>query len=200
MMTTHVKRFIEQHIDLIENNQFTELYDAAVNYFQVYADIGELTHILESSGIHPLEHMNKIPRNYYDSSEESAFSIPNNIKQISEVAFCGSDIEKIIIPGNVSDIFSHAFDYCTSLTSVVCEEGVEFIGESCFEDCASLANVVLPKSLVAMEAFVFLRAKELTTIHYNGTVDDWEEVDLSEQTFNGSSIRKIICSDGEVTR
>ena len=199
-MTTHVKRFIEEYIDLIENKAFTELYNAANGYFKVAADIGELTYVLESSGINPLLHMTKIPRNYYDSSEKSSLIIPANIKQINPVAFCGSDLEQITIPSNVTDIFSHAFDYCTSLTSVICEEGVEFIGERCFEDCASLKHITLPKSLVAMEAFVFLRAKELTVIHYTGTVADWDEVDISEQTFNGSSVTKIICSDGEITR
>lgn len=91
----------------------------------------------------------------YFTSENIAVVIPGEY----------SGLQKVTIPGSVTldgttypvkAVGTRAFNNCTSLDSLIIEEGVETIGNSAFEACYNLRYLVLPEGLktIGSRAFV----------------------------------------------
>ena len=199
-MHPNVREFIEKHIDIIESEDFTRLYDLAIVKLPNYEmRMGELTKVLLDADINPLNHMTSVPDYYYSEFETSeAPHVPNNITEIGEFAFFNCDFETITIPSSVKKVRTSAFDFCTSLKTVIIEEGLESIGGNCFTDCTSLSQITLPKSLKRLAGSVFNRCPNLTTLKYNGTLDEWYNIEYYPNTFNGSSLTTLVCTDRTV--
>ena len=73
---------------------------------------------------------------------------------------------KLVIPGIYEGwkviVGPMAFRFCTGLTTVTIEEGVEHIGDCAFVGCSSLTNVTLPSTLQTVGSGAF---SELTSLH-----------------------------------
>lgn len=52
-----------------------------------------------------------------------------------------------------------------SLKAVTVEEGIQYIGEACFEDCTMLKNISLPQSLLCIDNGAFHGCKAMTEIN-----------------------------------
>lgn len=199
-MKPKIKEFIEKYIPVINNNDFTFLYNHALDELDDESYIGELTFALNQAGIDPLEHMSSIPSDYYNSyPAKSIPPIPSHITAIMSQAFFDSEVTSIRVPGNVTILRETAFDYACELKTVVIEEGVSYIRESCFIDCGSLENVYLPASLITLGNRAFTRCYELKEIHYAGTVDRWKKLFTDNLMFKDSNVTVIHCADGDIT-
>ena len=75
-----------------------------------------------------------------------------------------SELQKVTIPGSVTldgsaysvkAVGSRAFTNCTSLDSLIIEEGVETIGNSAFEYCPNLRYLILPEGLKTIGSRAF---------------------------------------------
>ena len=71
--------------------------------------------------------------------------------------------EYVIKDGTVI-IANHAFEDCTSLTSVVIPDSITTIGSSAFWDCDSLTSVVMPDSVATIGSHAFYDCDSLTNI------------------------------------
>lgn len=92
----------------------------------------------------------------------------------NHVFFNNDLLISIEIPNGATSIGKGAFAYCDLLTSVIIGNDVKEIFDA-FHDC-----------------------KKLTSITYNGTVEEWEKIKkYSDWNYNVSAT-KVICSDGEV--
>lgn len=165
-ITPYLKTFLnrEDIKDLLNNNEFTKLYEACA-----YSDRTYLTTILKEAGINPLPYLKYIPDNF----------MTNN-----------PDIEIIKIPAQCSGIGEEAFGRCISLTKVLFEEGnnlrgikrsafyethikfidlpysLEFIGEFAFSHCdLSTFNIVASNPLI-IGSNAFSSNKNLTKVHF----------------------------------
>ena len=169
------KVFIEQHINLITENQFEDLYRTALKEHVVIED---LTNSLLKADIHPLEHMSYIPQEFFYKSTTSVdgFIVPNNITAIRERAVYETDLTEIVIPEGVDSIYTYAFARCKELLFVTLPHSIEFIDRAVFTGCNFLSEV-----------------------RYNGTVEEWNNIDRHDKWLSVSGILtvKVVCKDGE---
>ena len=73
--------------------------------------------------------------------------IPRSVTKIDNKAFSGSGIEKVKIPGSVTDIGTNSFEKNNSLVKVLLQKGLKNIGNSAFISCLNLVEIEFPEGL-----------------------------------------------------
>lgn len=165
-MNAKHKKYIEQNIELIENDDWEKFFKKAPQ------GIGEALYIAKIDFMTVLGY---IP--------SYAF------------AFC-SNLTSINIPNSVTSIGSNAFFGCDSLTSVTIPNSVAIIGTDAFCHCSSLTSITIPDSVTSISSFVFMGCSSLTSINFQGTKAQWNKITLGSSWNYGSSITQVICTDG----
>ena len=104
-----VSPYIENNIELIDDDNFTELYERAdswitedFEYLKPY-----LTDYLLSCDINPLEYMKKVPSEYTNGWRELSIKIPDNIEIIEPESLNSHILKHIILPKNLQKISLH---------------------------------------------------------------------------------------------
>ena len=162
-MTEKIKKFILDNEDLINSNEWEEVYRKAD--VKLGLDKGRFTETLLRASIHPEYYLEHIPKFFLFESDIKSFSIPNHITSIDESAFhsCSSLID-IEIPSNITSIGNCAFYKCSSLTSMIIPDSVANIGYSAFSSCQSLADVVIGNSVEIINDYAFSWCRSLLSI------------------------------------
>ena len=74
-----------------------------------------------------------------------------------------------------------AFSYCTSLTKIVLEEGVETIGAGAFAYCDNIDSIYIPKTVIQIDSpLIITQLEEISTTLYcqNGAdTSNWASLD-----------------------
>ena len=113
-MNESILNFLKNNQELLKSNNFEELYTKAL---REWISIGELTQTFYHADIDPLKYMNNIPKKYlFKADNVDGFKIPNNIRNIGELAFYKTDISSIEIPEGVEYIASKCFSCCDNLS------------------------------------------------------------------------------------
>ena len=81
-----------------------------------------------------------------------------------------------IIPNSVANIGNGAFFGCTGLTSIVIPEGLISIGSGAFAGCSDLTSITIPSSVTSIFS-PFGGCRNLTTINYTGTQEQWNAIE-----------------------
>lgn len=173
-MTPELKEFIENSIELIEGNNFVEIYEDLaydINPGSTAQEqmIGEFTTCMLEADIDPLPHLPYIPVAYLFGQNVSYFGIPTHVDSIGNGAFQESDLEEIIIPSNISVIGIKAFCTCESLTSVTIDDGCTIIGDYAFMYCDNLEEIFIPASVTTIMHDVFHDCDKLTIFCKKGS-------------------------------
>lgn len=173
-MTAELKEFIENNIDLIEANNFVEIYDDLAyditpGYGTQEQMIGEFTTCMLDADIDPLPHLSYIPTAYLYGQNVSFFGIPNHVNYIGQYAFQESDLEEIVIPSSIKVIAIKAFCTCESLKRVIIEDGCTIIGDYAFMYCDSLEEIFIPASVTTIMNDVFYNCDKLTIFCKKGS-------------------------------
>ena len=118
-----------------------------------------------------------IENSAFDMSDLSKISFEEDceLALIQNNAFSETRIEEFICPNGLMHLDSEVFKDCTSLNKFILNNNIQSIGRSCFSGCANL--------------------KEL---YFNGTKDEFENVDLDDLWLANSEIKEIICHNGVV--
>jgi len=74
------------------------------------------------------------------------------------------------IPGSATSIGDSAFQNCASLSSVVIPDGVTNIGNSAFNSCTSLTQVNIPNSVINIGSSAFYSCTSLTNVNVGSGV------------------------------
>ena len=112
-------------------------------------------------------------------------------------------LTNIIIPETVTNdtityrvtgISSHAFEDCSSLTSISIPNSVTTIGNSAFYDCSSLESITIPNSVTSIESYTFAGCSSLTSINIPNSVTS-----IYGRAFENCSSLKSITIPNSVT-
>ncbi len=112
-------------------------------------------------------------KQYYSSTDYYYFYIPSSLQsvtitnatQIPSHAFYGcSSLTCITIPDSVTTIGEYAFYNCTSLTSVTIPNSVTTIGDSAFVNCDNLTSISIPDSVTKFGNYAFANCDNLTSV------------------------------------
>lgn len=139
-MTNEVKDFIEQNIELIDMEFFELLYHKASHTFNGGAkEIGELTAVLQSVGIFPLEYMSTVPNFFVFNKDIKKIIIPSNIKSLRPFALFRGDLSltdegfnefRVLYEGTVDQWFKLAdrqytfSNFAGQVKAIECSDGI----------------------------------------------------------------------------
>lgn len=161
------------------------------------------------------------------SGDETRVVIPRQFEGVNVVSIAGgafrncSLLYAVEIPDTVTEIGAYAFEGCANLTDLVIWEGLVTIGNCAFNNCMSLRTVSIPDSVTRICEEAFARCRILTNlvigngveiieksafgycdslegIIYEGTSDEWEEIEKDSLWSDSSVIEYISCSDTTV--
>lgn len=163
--------FIEKYIDLIDKNDFDELFYKCIDEGN---DIISLREALEEAEIEPLDYIDYIPDSYFLG--------------------CQYLIE-IVLPNNIQSIHADAFHYCDSLEKITLSKNLCDIGERSLSYCGSLKYIELPKNLEFIHSNAF-EASKIQKCRYLGTVDQFKEIEFGDLIFFSCPLKHIDCDDG----
>ena len=119
------------------------------------------------------------------NNELSEVTIPEGITTIGNGMFAGSnELKSITIPNTVTSIGDKAFDSCRQLKSITIPGGVTSIGDNAFSNCDQLGSVIMPKSVksIGEDAFSYAGSSEGVNIYYEGTEEDWNNIEKTSLT------------------
>lgn len=213
-MEQDTKLFIEKHIELIEENQFDDLY-SLVRHEDI--DCSDFTDALYKAGIQPLDYMTYVPNRFAAKiNTVQEYVIPDGIKKIEAFAFDGNALKRVTFPETLEELKRGCFSFCKNLT-LIDTKHVEYISEDVFIGCTSLNTLITSANVI--DKFAFKDCMNLKNIHisnaistimygafnhvpateiyYGGTKFEWSYVTLSDN-WKDRTLRKIICTDGEV--
>lgn len=80
---------------------------------------------------------------FYKSTNVENLILPNTLITIGEEMFYQSKLKTVVIPANATTIGNSAFEQCASLISIDIPANVETIGTAVFWGCSSLTTVTL---------------------------------------------------------
>ena len=125
-----VKQFIEENINLIDDNDFTSLYEKAQQYLtEEYEDclVPYLTEALLECDINPLSYMNKVPKRYLQKSSLKYLDIVEPIAYIDSDTLSCPLLETLQIPKTLTNLDLDNFYQNKNLTIIYPGDSKEFL-------------------------------------------------------------------------
>ena len=108
-------------------------------------------------------------------------------------AYLGNGGE-VIIPEEVTEIGTSAFQNCTALTKVTIPESVTTIGNSAFRGCTGLTEVTIPKSVTTIEGYAFYGCTGLVEIAFSEGLQE-----IKERAFSGCTALRAVTFPASLT-
>ena len=105
--------------------------------------------------------------------------------------------QNTVIPSSVTSI-EFAFQWCSSLKSIVIPDGVTIIGVCSFSECTSLEMVEIPKTVTEIQRYAFEECTALVSITYRGTMQEWEQIKKGDMWNFMVPAEVIHCVDGDI--
>lgn len=143
----------------------------------------------------------------YQCTSLESVKLSNNLQFIGYGALSSCTLlEVITLPNTITTIKGHSFRNCISLKSINFPEGLLYIGGNdnyemqsyAFEGCTSLTQIDLPHSLLAIGGWSFDDCTNISSINYNGTIEEWGNVYKGTAWARGVATTVVHCTDGDV--
>ena len=100
----------------------------------------------------------------------------NKITSIGAGVFTNLPIEYFEIPSSVTELGNYAIAGCKNMKHFVIPGGVTKIGEYAFGSCSTLESIKIPSSVTEIGKNAFENCSALTTVIYDGTADQWDDL------------------------
>ena len=164
-MNNRVKEFIERHIDKIEKNEFSDLFETAATALPVYEDVGELSKTLEDAEIYPLDNLDCIPTAYFAGRQ---------------------DLVRYMTPNKVEEIRARAFQNCNALKDLILYKDVKYVDAYVCWNCnLEYLEIQNPDIEFAIRAFNQCKIRH---IKFNGTKEQFLKTNFYGNRLTGTFI------------
>ena len=139
-----------------------------------------------------------ILNNAFENSNFNEIELSENIIYIGEYAFANNfNLGKLVLNANIKEI-SPFLCYKTSIKELIIPSTVLKIGNSAFSQCNKLKTITLPNSIKYIGNTIFYECSSLETINFDGTIDEWNNIEKDEE-WNGCPNNIVVkCSDGDI--
>lgn len=102
---------------------------------------------------------------YYPGGRKEAFTIPEGVVHIGDYAFGTSKITSLVISNTVKTIGESAFYYCVYMQgNLVIPDNVTEIDSSAFEGCSKITSLTIGKGLTKLKVATFAHCHGLTSV------------------------------------
>lgn len=167
-MNDEIKNFIEENINLIQQNQWETIYERYRTTLGL-STLADFTQVLFDCGIDPLLYLKIIPRYYFDNGSIEYLIIPKNVEKISMKSFyrCKNLKTLTILGDDLKVIEEQAFQMCEQLEQVNLSDSIEAIAGGAFINCKSLTSFRFPESLKFLGQQVFYECSSLKIVYVN---------------------------------
>ena len=134
---------------------------------------------------------------YYPVAKRAEeYKVPATVTKIRSGAFARNHyIKKLIISGNVVDTGENNFCNCTSLVTVIFENGVKIIGKNSFAECTSLQEVFVAESVEKLLMATFVKCAGIKTIY---ACEGSKAIVNAEKLSTKLGAKLIVCKPGQV--
>lgn len=106
---------------------------------------------------------------FYQSSVSEIF-LPQSLKTIGQAAYGDTGITEVTIPSTIEHIGNFAFSDCSSLKTIIIEDGLSEIVDDMFAGCYYIESVYLPDSVTSIADSAFYSTSTMyvgvTTVFY----------------------------------
>lgn len=100
------------------------------------------------------------------------FSINGALQKIGDQAFYQCKLLELInLPSTITEIGQSIFQYCSGLREVVLHEGLQKIEDSAFKDCTSLESISIPSTVKCIGSKVFMGCSGLRECMLNEGIE-----------------------------
>ena len=198
------KKLITEFANEIDNNEWEKIYRSDM-YAKMDAEVkSQFNYLMYQAGIDPLnsdKSLNYIPSYYLYNTDIREINIPDHIIAIGHGAFedCTS-LGEIILPKKLIDIASYAFYCCTSLTDINIPFYVSEINNYAFAYCPGLQSITFGPHIDRFPDFMLAGCVELADIGYQGTMEQWRDIQKSEWWDDHTGDYVIHCNDGDIEK
>ena len=138
-------------------------------------------------------------RAFEECDSLTSITIPNSVTSIGYGAFSDcTSLSSVTISENLTSIGDYAFHGCSSLTSITIPESVTSIGDWAFDYCSSLTSITIPNSVKSIGKGAFYACTSLKTIIFDGTMKQWQAIDIGAIWREDTPATHVQCTDGNV--
>ena len=81
---------------------------------------------------------------------------------------------------------------------VIIPDTIDSIAQGAYSCCRELVAVSIPISVTYIDKWAFWGCKSLTTIEYEGTIDQWNNITKGKNWCEGVKECYVECADGEI--
>ena len=127
-------------------------------------------------------------------SQLESVEMGDGILTIDNRAFADCvSLKEIVITDNVTSIGRSAFYECRKLGRVVLGKNVQVVGDYAFYDCSNLSELVIDKNIkvIGNNAFLNYSSNRIDNIFYEGSKDDWKQVNIGEDNRDLQKCKKF---------
>lgn len=114
---------------------------------------------------------------YPEARSAKGYTLPASVSVVGDGAFNNSDIDRIVLGDNVTELGMCAFCDCKNLTEITIGKNLRRLGKSAFFGCPKLAAVSLPAAFCELEDFVFDNSTGLKRIDVDPANETYASVD-----------------------
>lgn len=114
--------------------------------------------------------------------------IPDSITELYDETFKNcSSLEKITISGSPIDLGESNFQGCTNLKELIIHTNQNEISiPNSFKNCENLTAITLPNNLDSIIITDYTFLKQLRTVNYKGTENEWKKINIKRAHYNGT--------------